>query len=1289
MRLAKLTLSGFKSFADKTDISFSAPMVGIVGPNGCGKSNVVDAIKWVLGEQSAKSLRGGAMLDVIFNGSASRKPAGMASVTLHFDNPADDKNERILPLEADSVAVTRRLYRDGTSEYLINNQKARLRDIRNLFYDTGIGAHGYCVIEQGKVDAMLVSNPAERRNIFEEAAGISKFRAQKKESARKLDRTEQNLLRSRDKLEEVQKRLRSVKIQATRARHFQEYSQRLRDLRLEYALAEYHKLEVKLKKITTKLESLETQRSETLSQLSLNEEQRSAAESKRQELLNAQRQLEQDHLQTQATLDQAQQRKQFAESTLADIESQIAEQTEQKTQLDERKQELDSQLNEYEQILEGLESCAAESQENITNAQNQHREHLHSLNEAQSQLEDEKAGIVNLLRRSTELHNQINALNVEEKNLIGHRERLSTRADQLADELESLLTDRDNVEARLNEATELVETELTRLEEQKSAADDLSDAHRKLAEQLAVEKEKRSGLDSRRSTLQELEESQTGVDEAVKTVLARKASSENNQFAFINGLLAEMIQTDVEHAAIVEAAIGIYEQALVVNRMQDIEENIDQIRSLKGRVTLIALDDQTPIRFDNPKLTAHHQCVLDLIKFDTQIGPIMWRLLGKTLIVNNLTEARSLRHSLPTGYRFITREGQLLESDGRLIAGPPTSESSGIGLISRRSELAQLESQLTQLDAQIDSDQTHLEQISDRAAHVERVQQELRQAIYEASTAKVELTSKLETITDAVNRIHTEQPVVAAETEQIHRQLHEAVEQRDQHTSRITELDAEQALSKQRAETLEQRITELNSLANELAEAVTAARIEAGKVTEQLTAARKQSTQIELARNDATRQAEQAERRIAEHRNRIDDLQNTASEASSTINEAQTTLDEFAGKLDAFTGQITQVATEISGLAQTIKSLRKDAEQTDSQIHADQVARRELEVRRDNVCERAVEELSLDLKDAYQEYEQQEIDWHTVESEIKELKGKIKRLGNVNLDAIGEQSELESREEQLGAQLDDMDKARKELEELIEYLDNESRTRFEATFCQIRDHFAGSGGLFRKLFGGGRADLMLIPDEEGNVDWLESGIEIVAKPPGKEPQSIRLLSGGERTMVAVALLMSIFRSRPSPFCVLDEVDAALDEANVERFTNVIRSFLDLSHFIIITHHKRTMQASDLLYGITMPIRGVSKRIAVKFDQVGHDGRLAADVMAKAKSESQTSNDEDADDDDPSEPDANTRMASSSKKKPRSKKSAKLAALADSTDPVKLDSDRAASTSETSPDTPVESEPIPS
>jgi chromosome segregation protein len=1213
MRLQKITLSGFKSFADKTQIVFDAPIVAIVGPNGCGKSNVVDALKWVLGEQSAKSLRGGAMLDVIFNGSSARKPAGMASVTLHFQNPPDPKGRRSLPVDADEVAVTRRLFRDGTSEYLINNQRARLRDIRELFYDTGIGTNAYSMIEQGKVDAMLVSNPADRRSIFEEAAGISRFKQQKKEATRKLDRTEQNLLRCRDKLEEVSRRLRSVKVQAARARTHQQYTEQLREMRLTYILAEYHKLQQDIAALDEQLAAVETQRQQAAEQLAQAEHVRDEVELERQRVLGRQRECENRRLQAQARYDQAQQRHQFTRSNATELTEQIERDQQRLEQLEQRRRQMDDQLAEQNRTVEELRTARDEAEQRVEKATEQHRRAQHELNDAQSHLEDEKAGIVNLLRRTASMHNQINAIDQQMTNLTGHRDRLTTRADALGQELEELLQTRDEIHGRLEEVDTLINTESTSLEKQKSTAATLSQQQRDLAHRLSESKERRSGLASRQQTLRELEDSQTGVDEAVKAVLARKAANgEGGEFQFVRGLLADLIDADVEHASLVEAALGTDQQLLVVDRQADLDAAAQDLDLLAGRVRFIAMDRLPVERHDSATshtLPAGTQRLIDLVRFEPAIGPLVWYLLGRTIIVDDMTAAHACRDRLPRGYRFVTRSGQLLEADGRLTAGP-MHEGSSAGLISRRSELSALQAELAQVDQFIGDNQQELERLSDRAAHLERTQQELRTAIYEASTMRVELASRLQQVNHSIERIEREQPVISGEVEQIHQQLREAAQQRDSHKEQVEELEAESEQSQQRVAEIESQIADLQADAEAARETLTVTRVETGRLAEQSSAAERQLRQLRIARDDAERSQQELSQQIDHHRQRIDSLEQAMREAEQQMAEAEQELGEVTQQIETFAGELEQCAAKVGECNEQVAAHRREAEQAERQLHEAQMNRRELEVRGDHIHQRAQETLSLDVVEAYQEYEPQEIDWTSLKQEIDDLQRRLDRLGSVNVDAIEEQDELEQREKVLGDQVGDIDKARRELEQLIKRLNEESRSRFEETFNQVREHFAGADGMFRKLFGGGRADLFLIPDENGQVDHLESGIEIIAKPPGKEPQSIKLLSGGERTMVAVALLLAIFRSRPSPFCVLDEVDAALDDANVERFCNVIKGFLDQSHFIIITHHKRTMQAADLLYGITMQQRGVSRRVAVRFDQVGADGRISAEAIAE-------------------------------------------------------------------------------
>lgn len=1276
MRLSKITLCGFKSFADKTDIAFDAPVVGIVGPNGCGKSNVVDAIKWVLGEQSAKSLRGGAMLDVIFNGSSARKPSGMASVTLHFDNPilesprndaeqagggdaeagpnptgvtsaSPGRPRRLLPLDCDTVTVGRQLFRDGSSEYLINGQRARLRDVRELFLDTGVGTDAYSIIEQGRVDVLLQANAVERREIFEEAAGISRFKARKKEALRKLERTEQNLALSRTRLEDNERRLRSVKIQAARARTFQEHSARLRELQLQYALADFHRLSQQLGAVTEELEQIDADRALAARRLAQREQAVQDAEIERQSIQSRQRQLEQERHQTQSQLEQARQREQFARSSLGQLQQQRDRDARRLGELSQRQGELQRDLDQQRRQTAELQAGHETHETRLREAQDEHRQRQHELNERRARLEDEKAGIITLMRRTAQLHNQIHSIDAFEKNLASTRDKLDRRAGEIAVQLESLLTARDETVDRHAQAQRLIDDQQAQLDRQTELASQFDAQQRELATRLASLKEQRSGLESRRQLLQELQDKREGLADPVKAVLAHKAADADGTFGFVSGVVAELFEADVEHAQLVEAALGDRQQALVVDRLDAItaDRGADAVAALAGRVSFVALDQA--------RVPTHHgddrpiglPSVIDHVRCSAELAPLAWQLFARTFIVDDLRAARQLRDRMFDGARFVTRRGELLEADGRVVAGPMHA-AQGAGLISRRSELATLGQQLDALDQRIAADQQALAELSDHAAHVESVAQQLRKAIYDANAARVELASRLESLNGQIATLEREQPVIAAETEQVHRQLREARAKKQTHESEAAELEGESARKSEAVSGLEAAVAELTAQVEAARERMTTARVELSKTAEQLSAAQRQARQIDLALADLARQRHVVEEQLASHQQRQDELEQALSDAAAQVQQAEAHLAELSDQCGRVEANLAEADRRIVELRAQVREQRQQVEALDQRLHARQVDRRELEVKADAVRQRAHEQLQLDVVAAYeaaraaaaaigQQDPAQEhadppaearsadpdprsafsIDWAAVEAEIEDLRGRLQRLGNVNLEAIGEQSDLETRHEELRRQVQDIEHAHRQLIELIDQINADSRSRFEQTFAQIKEHFAGQHGLFRKLFGGGRADLFLQPDENGQTDILESGIEIIAKPPGKEPCAISQLSGGEKTMTAVALLLSIFKTRPSPFCVLDEVDAALDEANVERFTDVIHSFLDRSHFIVITHHKRTMQACDLLYGVTMQERGVSKRVSVKFDQVAADGRIdpqALDAQADAE-----------------------------------------------------------------------------
>lgn len=1297
MRLAKLTLAGFKSFADKTEIDFDRPVVGIVGPNGCGKSNVVDAIKWVLGDQSPKSLRGSAMMDVIFNGSAHRKPSGMASVTLTFENPLLDQAaggfattsgtqpsdtepndaqpqstsatltapiHRVLQVDAEEVAVTRQLYRDGNSEYLINNKRVRLRDIKELFMDTGIGTDAYSVIEQGKVSRMLEANAAERRQIFEEAAGISKFKARKKEAERKLDRTEQNLALCRQRLEDTERRLRSVKMQAARARSFQEHKARLSELQLTFALAQYHKLSTELVDVRDQLEQAEADRSAAARELAKHEGALADAEVERNAIADKLKRLEQERIQKDADKQQQDQKRTFAESTLGDVKLQIKRDADSLDELDEKKRRYTAELEELQGQVAELEAQKTAGESSLESARLTYQALQAEVAEAQSTLEDEKRGVNQMLRRAQSLQSEVRSLDTFKDNLTSTREKLDARSGQIAEQLEAMLSNRDDLSSKLSEAESLLTQETDQLQSQKLLAGKFGEQISQLTDRLAEHKEKRSSLQSRQGVLQEMQDNLEGISDPVKAVLAQ-AEDSDSPFAMVRGMLAELIEADIDNAKLIEAALGEHQQALIVDHLADIcsaGTGKAVIDSLAGRVTLLAID-QPPIPLINNadakrSEASGTQRIIDLIRYPDWLGPVVWRVLGKTLIVRDLDAAMLLRHVLPDGYRFVTKDGELLDADGKVHAGPITAGSAA-GLISRRSELASLQAELNEIEALIAFDQHALSALSGQASHVEEVSSQLQKSLYELGASRAELTSRLDGILGQIETLEKEQPTIADEAEQIHAQLREAAEKRDSHAEEHQRLENESEQKQQAIAAVESEIATKRDDAESAREEVTTLRVAAGQVAEQLSSAQRSARQHEVAAADVARQHAKVEQQLAGYHQRISELE-----------EQRDTAADKAASLDAeLQGLITQVGTVTESLADfdesmqstrdSVKRHRSEVARLDAAVHKLEMSQREHEVKADAVKQRTHEQLDLNLVERYNTLltEQTQpaeaasaagsepgsqagsqpqsqpgsdeassdiettpidpftIDWQLTAATIEELKGKIARLGNVNLAAIEEEEQLEDKQDELADQVKDIEDAERQLRQLIEQINNDSRVRFEQTFNEVRENFAGSQGLFRKLFGGGKADVFLQPDEDGNIDVLESGIEITAKPPGKEPRALSQLSGGEKTMTAIALLMAIFKSRPSPYAILDEVDAALDEANVERFVKIIHSFLDVSHFIVITHHKRTMQGCDALYGITMQERGVSKRVRVQFDQIAGGGTdVSKDVLNKVAEE---------------------------------------------------------------------------
>ena len=1234
LRLASVSIAGFKSFADPIVFVFDAPITGIVGPNGCGKSNVVDAIKWVLGERSAKSLRGIAMLDVIFAGSAARKPLGAATVTLTFENPVtepdaeDPSHRRTLAVDTEQVDVTRRLYRDGRSEYEINGRKVRLRDIKELFLDTGIGANAYSIIEQGRVDAMLTANPRDRRVILEEAAGIAKFRVRSVEAARKLERTEINLVRAREQLQQTERRLRAVRRQASRARRFRELDTRNRQLRTDLALDLYHEHCERLNALNAEIDGLETQRRALSDELQSLEDQKQTAEIDRHRLDRRQRELEQRRMEQEAAGRHAQQRRALTERHLAEAREQIQPEQARLDALETRIKSLDEEIEQAARTIAQAAAGVAEAEKAVMDCSEQctslHRDSV----EAQADCEQLRGEGAEIEITKARFSAQVHSTEARARTLTEQRDKLAHRLERLTEEHQRFHREQEQAEARRLEAA----TEVKRLANELAAHDrstaELGERQASLTGALTELRHEQASCDSRRHLLHEMQSAHEGLTDAVKHVLANL-----DDFPGVRGLLADFLETDRAHAPLVEAALGPNLELLLLDRLDDIDAIRKRLRDLPGRVRLIAarpLDDDvvTTKSQDDTPLPEWVKPLESMVRVEPAARDAVRRLIGRTVVVPDLGAAMLLAIGPLRGWRFVTRGGEVLEPDGRIVVGRANgdvAETTPTGWLSRRAELAELTRACESAVQRIDELNTDLESVNHESAEARQRQATASEAVQVSRHIVVEAQHRAERSASDMQRIRREQTAAEHEQQELARHLDELSGERRDLTARIDELDCSLNTSSARIAKAQVRAQELVEQVNDCQEQLTARKVELGQAGEKLESQQRETRHLQLSLDETHRQRELSAEQFQQRHAQVEHYQETIAEAGREADRAAETLATIKREVDTVNQQLPEAAQRVETAAEELTAAREQAVRIDHDFHAVEIKRREVEVKRESLEEQTVADLELDLEENYpawvsspQREQAVSLDRESTRLEIDTLRESLRKLGNVNLEAIDEEELLEQQNVDLAAQVRDIDAAHAQLDTLIKDLDHKSRERFEHAFNSIRDNFAGADGMFRKLFGGGSADLILLPDENGEIDWLESGIEIRAKPPGKEPRVINQLSGGERSLTAVALLMAIFRSKPSPFCILDEVDAALDDSNVERFCNVLLPFLERSHFIVITHHKRTMQACDMLYGVTMQERGVSKQVSVQLEHVSADGKITSlGNGSKARSGSRT------------------------------------------------------------------------
>jgi chromosome segregation protein len=1216
--LKALELFGFKSFADRTRFEFPEGVTAVVGPNGSGKSNVVDAIKWVLGEQSARSLRGKEMTDVIFAGSTARKPLNMAEVGLIFDNSA-----RELPLPTDDVQIMRRVYRSGESEYLVNGQTARLKDIRELFSGTGAATEAYSVIEQGRVDALLMASGRDRRAVFEEAAGITRFRSRRAEALRRLERAELNRQRLADIVGEVAARLETVRRQAGRARRWRTLSDRLKTLRLVAASRDLAEVDASIlaaeealagdrRQLTvaeeraaalsaelTTLEAAAAELSEKLGRCrttAASASQREAAAAARQESLRARRpELEQE---LARMADVAARVRRDTKTALAAADAAEAAAAEAVAAV----AEIETRLGDTEHLITGSDGDSEAARAALARAVADHDAARQRASKLEAAAESATARSAELMAAVDAARDHVAAAAARRQRLAeaqaaaeGHRESLQAR-------LAAAGRDQETAEASHREATTALQASWRHLADTRAAAE---------------------ACRERRDLLGDLVGRQDGVSEAARRLLR----PESDPLPGLEGMVADQLVIPVEWATLVDLVLGRLGQSLLVHSLQSAlawhqKQLGDHSAAASGRdggrIGFIAAESlPEPPPFDPGNIPGLVGRLDRLVTPSEEAATAILarRLLGHAWVVDSLEVATQLLTSAPVGTLLLTQAGECLSAAAGLEVGSPAAAA---GLVTRRSELRELDHRAAKLAAAVDAAAAD---VTTREAELARLADEVaaargrRQQAADAAAAARSEVDRLsrdrvaagETIAAAQAEVQAaERRAVAAEASSrtAHQHLDEArAAARAAETQWHRRQEAVAAVERSRGEVIEEvhrlrveRVTRLEKVERGR-DAAAAARAAA--------TAHHQALATAVAAMDAAR-------------SRIRGWELELLAAGSSWAEAVWEADQATRDLANVEKTMADQAAAERTAGRSRDAARDEAIALGERIHAHDLAAGEARHQRARIVERIRDEYDLDIDamptadlhpmiapaasgddpapdDAgndqpFAEDQGEPIpeDRSELEMLIDELRRKLSGMGNVNLEALAEAEELATRLATLEGQLADVSTARESIEQLIARIDEESRRLLGDTIETVRGHFRE---LFERVFGGGQADLVLEPD----VDLLETSVEIVARPPGKEPRNISLLSGGEKTMTCVALLLAIFRSRPSPFCVLDEVDAALDEANVDRFVGVLRDFMSATQFIVVTHSKKTMAAAGTLYGVTMEESGVSKRMSVRFE----------------------------------------------------------------------------------------------
>lgn len=1185
MFLKRLELVGFKSFAERIAVDFVPGVTAVVGPNGSGKSNITDAMRWVLGEQSAKSLRGGKMEDIIFAGSESRKPLNFAEVSLTLEN-----EDHFLPIDFNEVCIMRRMYRSGESEYFINKQSCRLKDIVDLLMDTGFGRDSFSIISQGKVEEILNSKPEERRSIFEEAAGVLKYKARKKKAEAKLKETEENLNRVRDIIHELESQEEPLKIQASIAKDYLQKKDELQQYEISLLVYEIEQLHEKWETQKQKLESNKDRELKMATEL----------QSKEAEVT----QLREKMTVLDESIEQLQQLLLFTSEELEKLEGKKEVLKERKKNAGQIRSQLEQAIEEEKQKLSVLDLEINRLEKQKIETSKKLHEERHKLKDQQQLLlaysEDVEEKIESLKSDYIELLNKQATIKNDDRHIMQQFEQIKFKQEQLQNENSRYISERteildkkEKLEQQLFDLQGKIEQAVTDYRKERSQLEQLTGQYEKLEKTYYQALQYVQQAKSRKDLLEEMEEDYSGFYQGVREILKAK-----DKLQGIEGAVAELIKVDRSYQVAVDVALSSSQQHIIVQT----EEHARQaIKFLKingyGRATFLPMSVIQPkeLPYNLLEQIQNHPDFIgvaaELLKFQPKYKNVIYNLLGNVIISKDLKGANTLASLTGRRYRIVTLDGDVVNPGGSMTGGSLKKNTSS--LLSRKIELDTLTQKLEEMEKQCEKLEQDVKGKKQLIKEKEEMLEAVRKSGEELRQQELQLKDQLKDINWNEKNIQDRLTLFDTENTAYNEELSSLKAKKDQNEKSLNEIH-------KKIEEIDQLIKELSDKRNLdqskksiVMEEINELKVNIAKTEEQLNHIENQlqtnKNRFEEIQNQLKNNEEDLKLLIQEIETNHSGENQLAEEASKKLLEKNKTIELIATRRK----QRLEFQQKLEDLEQEVKELKRQHRGLTQALTDEEVKLNRMDFDLENRLNTLREEYLLSYEGAKEQFPLS-VPYDDAKKKVKLIKMAIDELGTVNLGAIDEYERISERLSFLTEQRDDLQSAKDTLFQVIEEMDEEMVKRFNETFTAIKSQF---DSVFKSLFGGGRAELKLTDPE----NLLTTGVDIIAQPPGKKLQNLGLLSGGERALTAIALLFSILKVKPVPFCILDEVEAALDEANVYRFAQYLKQFSSETQFIVITHRKGTMEEADVLYGVTMQESGVSKLVSVRLEDAANVG----------------------------------------------------------------------------------------